>query len=62
MSDTLTLQRDVVSSKIAAILLAIGATLTCFALFGLTRSFIFPMSGTDEPGIHPRAPPWAHPP
>lgn len=55
MSDTLTLQRDVVSSKIAAILLATGATLACFALFGLTRSLVFPTSSANEPGIHPRA-------
>ena len=54
MSNTLTLQRDVAASKIAAILLATGATLACFALFGLTRSFVFPMSGVDKPGIHPR--------
>jgi len=54
MSNTLTLQRDVAASKIAAILLATGATLACFALFGLTRSFVFPTSNTDEPSIHPR--------
>ena len=55
MSNTLTLQRDVTASKIAAILLATGTTLACFALFGLTRSLVFPTSGTDKPGIHPRA-------
>ena len=55
MSNTLTLQRDVAASKIAAILLATGATLACFALFGLTRSFVFPTSEINKPGIHPRA-------
>ncbi len=54
MSNTLTLQRDVAASKIAAILLATGATLACFALFGLTRSFIFSTASADETGIHPR--------
>ena len=55
MSNTLTLQRDMAASKIAAILLATGTTLACFAMFGLTRSFVFSTSGTEEPGIHPRA-------
>ena len=55
MSNTLTLQRDVAASKTAAILLATGATLACFALFGLTRNFVFPTSSVNEPGIHPRA-------
>ena len=55
MTHTLTLQREVAVSKITAILLATGATLACFALFGLTRSFVFPTSGINKPGIHPRA-------